>query len=123
MHHCGKSTLFSVLEEAKVSHDSCPMCSDTNEEHDKDKNSTCEDNHSCKDSKVDLELTSESDQLHSKMMFGNIFDFSPAIVLIPWIITTWEQLVEEQHRVPIPFKPALLAENHSVYLLNCTLII
>jgi hypothetical protein len=127
MHHCGKSTLFSVLEEAKVSHDSCPMCVDMHKDHDHKDDQTsksdCEDSHSCQDSQVDLELSSESDQVRSKILFGNIFDFSPAVVLIPWILSSWELIIEDQPQVPIPFKPALFAENHSVYLLNCSFII
>ncbi len=85
--------MFSVLEEAKVSHDSCPMCTDLHKDHehpdDLESNSQCEDDHTCQDSKVNLELTTESDQLRSKMLFGTAFDFSPAIVLIPWIINNW----------------------------------
>ena len=127
MHHCGKSTSFSVLDDIKVSHDSCPMCTKPHEDHNHDQNelanASCEDDHSCKDSKVDFELNSESDQLRTKMLFGSVFDFSPAIVLIPWIITSWEIMMEEQPQVPIPLKPSLFAENHSVYLLNCTFII
>lgn len=127
MHHCGKSTQFSVLEEAKVSHDSCPMCIELHKghdhSHDDDSKSLCEEDHSCKDSKVDLELTTENDQTRSKMLFGSIFDFSPAIVLIPWILTQWELVLNEKPEEPQPFKPALFAENHSVYLINCSFII
>ena len=127
MHHCGKSTLFSVLQDARVSHESCPMCLDINQDHEnqnvQSSDSHCEDNNTCTDSRVDLELSSESDQSRAKIMFGNIFDFSPSIVLIPWIINTWEQIIGDQPHPPTPFKPALLAENHSVYLINCTLII
>ncbi|MGX1639088.1 hypothetical protein [Sphingobacterium sp. NPDC055431] len=127
MHHCGKSTMFSVLEESKVSHDSCPMCSNLHQDHDHaddlETNSQCEDDHTCQDSKVNLELTTESDQLRSKMLFGSTFDFSPAIVLIPWIINHWVQIIEDKPEEPNPFKPSLFAESHSVYLLNCTFII
>jgi len=124
MHHCGKSTLFSVFEEVKVSHDSCPMCAKSHKGHDhqdhKEENSSCSDQGNCKDSKINLELDSEIDQNTTKVMLSHAFDFSPAVVIIPWILTSWEFILAENPQIPIVLKPSILTENSSVCILNCT---
>ncbi|SEF42285.1 hypothetical protein [Sphingobacterium lactis] len=123
MHHCGKSTSISVLDVNKVSHDSCPLCSALHDEHEHTDNDISHEfcaTDDCKDVKVDLDLQSEADQLHSKIMAGKFFDFTPAIVLLPWILTNFDYLFDVDHQEIIPQKPALYAENHAVYILNCT---
>ncbi len=117
MHHCGKRTLISVLDEEKVSHDQCPMCIEHhhNQEHSEKDASCCKDKDLCQD--VQIELKSESEQQQSSIQ--QLFNFTPAVVVIPWLLPYLEQWLEQDLNLNTPSERTQLAYVNPVYLLNC----
>src|SRR5690606_29940936 len=117
MHHCGKRTLISVLDEEKVSHDRCPMCVEHhhNQQHSDPNANCCKDKDMCKD--VQLELKSESEQLQSSIQ--QLFNFSPAVVVIPWLLPYLEQWIEQDLKWNPHSEELQLSYTNPVYLLNC----
>ena len=123
MHQCGKNTIISVLDEQLTSHDNCPMCTDHQRTHEEKKqhHSPCMDQDKCTD--VQIELKTDIEQLQSKSIYGNLSDFSPSIVLLPWIIDYYTASIAIETPTLIPYKSSLLTDIDSIYLLNCTFII
>lgn len=122
MHQCGKNTAISLLEDQLISHDNCPMCTEHQTTHQEEKqHSPCLDQDNCND--VQLEFKNDSEQLQSKSIFGNIFNFSPSIIVLPWIIEYFSASIENNTQTLIPYKSTLLTDIDSIFLLNCTFLI
>ena len=94
LHHCGKSTQISLLKETKVTHSNCKICSKFHEGHDHSTNSDCKDKDDCKDRKVDLK--SDKDQFQTKSSDQSSFNFTPAIVIIPWILDKYWKIISTE---------------------------
>jgi len=123
LHQCGKNTAISVLDDQLVSHENCPMCTDhqRTQQEKEQHHSACEDQNSCND--VQIELKNDIEQLQSKSIYGNLFNFSPSVVLLPWIIDYFETSILMETPKLIPYKSSLLTDIDSIFLLNCTFII
>ncbi|MVZ64996.1 hypothetical protein GQF61_03975 [Sphingobacterium sp. DK4209] len=117
MHHCGKRTLISVLDEEKVSHDQCPLCTEHhhNQEHSEQNASCCENKDMCQD--VQLELKNDTDQQQSSLQ--QLFSFTPAVVIIPWIISFLEQRLDQDVKWRSSAEELQFAYVDPVYILNC----
>jgi len=119
LHHCGKHTSYSIDQYSKVSHDNCPNClkEHDNKEHTED-NSCCKDDQ-CKDRQIDLK--SDSEQLQTKSSLQNLISFSPAIVLIPWIMEQWKEALDDNKQSNNQIVSIPIQDLEPVYLLHCNL--
>lgn len=118
MHHCGKRTLISLMDEAEVTHQQCPFCVEHhhNQDHSESDGSCCSDNDMCKD--VQVELKNDTEQQQSS--YQQLFHFYPAIVVLPWISPFIAQWLEESKSQQIQATPPQWAYENPVYILNCT---
>jgi len=119
LHHCGKNTIVSVLDKQKGSHGNCPMC--VEQHHDNSESDDRADHHDeCRDVHVNLDLKSENEQPQPNWVFGKVFDLSPAIVLLPWILTHLELNAIDHTPVPPSIQPLAVRDVQGTYLINCS---
>lgn len=120
LHHCGKNTVVSVLDKAKGSHDHCPMCQDEDpgKPSPGDEGQTSH-HEGCQDTDLNLDLKSETEQKQPTWIFGKMFDFSPAIVLLPWIWTWLDGSTLPVTPIPRSIEPLAVANLQDTYLLHC----
>ncbi|WP_149527071.1 MULTISPECIES: hypothetical protein [Sphingobacterium] len=86
-----------------------------NQQHSDPNANCCKDKDMCKD--VQLELKSESEQLQSSIQ--QLFNFSPAVVVIPWLLPYLEQWIEQDLKWNPHSEELQLSYTNPVYLLNC----
>ncbi|MGO1597833.1 MAG: hypothetical protein ACTHZ1_07570 [Sphingobacterium sp.] len=119
LHHCGKNTIVSVLDKQKSSHDSCPMCVEQSQNN-SESNDRRSHHDECQDVHVSLDLKAETEQPQPNWLFGKLFDLSPSIVLLPWILTHLELGTIEYTPVPPASQPLAVSDVQGTYLINCS---
>lgn len=118
LHHCGKSTSLSLDVESKVSHDNCPTCASLHDGHLHETGDSCDLEDSCKDKSI--ELKSDIEQLQTKNSIQQLLNFSPAIVLIPWIMEQWKSILEDPTQLSLEHLASIpMQDLQPVYLLHC----